>query len=45
MADLCEMPATSTPFNFRYMIAFYDLATKYLDIYYLRTATAAEVRA
>ena len=44
-SDLCEMPATSTPFHFRYMIAFYDLATKYLDIYYLRTATAAEVRA
>eukprot|EP00965_Chrysotila_dentata_P000586 18892-Pleurochrysis_carterae.AAC.1 len=35
--DLCEMP-TSSPFRF-----FYDLATKYLEVYYLRNASAAEV--
>eukprot|EP00959_Pyramimonas_sp_CCMP1952_P310052 6488516-Pyramimonas_sp.AAC.1 len=40
-SDLCEMP-TSSPFGFRYMLCFYDLATKYLEVYYLRNATAAE---
>eukprot|EP00965_Chrysotila_dentata_P256404 6212527-Pleurochrysis_carterae.AAC.2 len=40
---LCEMP-TSTPFGFRYMLCFYDLATKYLEVYYLRNATAAKVQ-
>eukprot|EP00965_Chrysotila_dentata_P149551 4938483-Pleurochrysis_carterae.AAC.1 len=39
--DLCEMP-TSLPFGFRYMLCFYDLATKYLEVYFLRNATAAE---
>eukprot|EP00975_Prorocentrum_lima_P012592 2670330-Prorocentrum_lima.AAC.1 len=38
------MPVSS-PFGFRYMLCFYDLATKYLEVYYLRTATAAEVKA
>eukprot|EP00965_Chrysotila_dentata_P054341 1802947-Pleurochrysis_carterae.AAC.1 len=40
-SDLCDMP-TSSPFGFRYMLCFYDLATKYLKVYYLRNATAAE---
>eukprot|EP00965_Chrysotila_dentata_P071214 2353013-Pleurochrysis_carterae.AAC.1 len=35
---------TSSPFGFRYMLCFYDLATKYLEVYYLRNATAAEVQ-
>eukprot|EP00965_Chrysotila_dentata_P051701 1716020-Pleurochrysis_carterae.AAC.2 len=29
---MCEMP-TSTPFGFRYMLCFYDLATKYLETF------------
>eukprot|EP00965_Chrysotila_dentata_P083198 2745357-Pleurochrysis_carterae.AAC.1 len=41
-SDLCEM-STSSPFGFRSMLCFYDLATKYLEVYsYLRNATAAE---
>eukprot|EP00965_Chrysotila_dentata_P004836 158475-Pleurochrysis_carterae.AAC.1 len=40
-SDLCEMP-TSSAFGFRYMLCFYDLATGYLEVYYLRNATAAE---
>eukprot|EP00965_Chrysotila_dentata_P002044 67548-Pleurochrysis_carterae.AAC.1 len=40
-SDLCEM-LTSSPFSFRYMLCFYYLATKYLEVYYLRNATAAE---
>lgn len=43
-SDLCEMPASS-PFGFRYMLTFYDLATKFLEVYYLRTATGKEVKA
>ena len=43
-SDLCKMP-TSTPFGFSYMLCFYDLATKYVEIYYLRTGTADEVKA
>eukprot|EP00965_Chrysotila_dentata_P013805 458046-Pleurochrysis_carterae.AAC.1 len=35
---------TSSPFGFRYMLCFYDLATKYFEVYYLRNATAAEVQ-
>eukprot|EP00965_Chrysotila_dentata_P121352 4012203-Pleurochrysis_carterae.AAC.1 len=35
---------TSSPFGFRYMLSFHDLVTKYLDVYYLRNATAAEVQ-
>eukprot|EP00965_Chrysotila_dentata_P095883 3168975-Pleurochrysis_carterae.AAC.1 len=35
---------TSSPFGFRYMQCFYDLATKYLEVYYLRNAAAAEVQ-
>eukprot|EP00965_Chrysotila_dentata_P055107 1828723-Pleurochrysis_carterae.AAC.1 len=42
-SDLCEMPATS-PFGFRYMLCFYDLATKYLEVYYLCNASDAEVK-
>eukprot|EP00965_Chrysotila_dentata_P072514 2396096-Pleurochrysis_carterae.AAC.1 len=42
-SDLCEMP-TSSPFGFRYMLCFYDLATKYLEVYYLRNASSAEVK-
>eukprot|EP00965_Chrysotila_dentata_P044512 1480076-Pleurochrysis_carterae.AAC.1 len=38
---LCEMP-TSSSFGARYMLCFHDLATKYLEVYYLRNATAAE---
>eukprot|EP00965_Chrysotila_dentata_P180357 5954721-Pleurochrysis_carterae.AAC.1 len=35
----------SSPFGFRYMLCFYDLmATKYLEVYYLRNATAAKVQ-
>eukprot|EP00965_Chrysotila_dentata_P087523 2889092-Pleurochrysis_carterae.AAC.1 len=41
-SDLCEMP-TSTPFGLRYMLYFYDLATKYLEVCYLPNATTAEV--
>eukprot|EP00965_Chrysotila_dentata_P028652 952127-Pleurochrysis_carterae.AAC.1 len=37
------MPSSS-PFGFRHMLCFYDLATQYLEVYYLRNATAAEVR-
>eukprot|EP00965_Chrysotila_dentata_P172655 5697932-Pleurochrysis_carterae.AAC.1 len=40
-SDICEMP-TSSPFGSRYLLCFYDLATKYLKVYYLRNATAAE---
>eukprot|EP00965_Chrysotila_dentata_P155257 5129597-Pleurochrysis_carterae.AAC.1 len=35
---------TSSPFGFRYMLCFYDLAAKYLEVYYLRNATAADVQ-
>eukprot|EP00965_Chrysotila_dentata_P057672 1912157-Pleurochrysis_carterae.AAC.1 len=35
---------TSSPFGFRYMLCFYDPATKYLEEYYLRNATADEVQ-
>eukprot|EP00965_Chrysotila_dentata_P176480 5827147-Pleurochrysis_carterae.AAC.2 len=42
-SDLCEMQ-TSSPFGFRYILYFYDLATKYLEVYYLRNVSAAEVR-
>eukprot|EP00965_Chrysotila_dentata_P152268 5031943-Pleurochrysis_carterae.AAC.1 len=42
-SGLCEMP-TSSLFGFRYMLCFYDLATKYLEMYYLRNASAAEVK-
>eukprot|EP00965_Chrysotila_dentata_P028594 950606-Pleurochrysis_carterae.AAC.1 len=41
-SDLCEMP-TFSPFGFRYVLCFYDLATKHLEVYYLRNAIAAEV--
>ena len=43
-SDLCEMPV-STPFGFKYFISFYDLATKYLNVYYLRHGNAEEVQA
>eukprot|EP00965_Chrysotila_dentata_P238770 6202708-Pleurochrysis_carterae.AAC.1 len=42
-SDLYKMPLSS-PFGFRCMLCFYDLATKYFKIYYLRNATAAEVQ-
>eukprot|EP00965_Chrysotila_dentata_P038781 1288758-Pleurochrysis_carterae.AAC.1 len=35
---------TSSPFGFRYMLCFYDFATKYLEVYYLRSSSAAEVK-
>ena len=35
---------TSTPFAFKYMVTFLDLATKYLAGYFLRTHTSEEVR-
>ena len=34
----------STPFSFRYMVTFLDLATKYLACYFLRTHEMVEVR-
>eukprot|EP00965_Chrysotila_dentata_P149235 4928537-Pleurochrysis_carterae.AAC.1 len=37
------MPSSS-PFSFRCMLCFYDLAIKFLEIYYLRNASAAEVQ-
>eukprot|EP00965_Chrysotila_dentata_P182949 6041564-Pleurochrysis_carterae.AAC.1 len=40
-SDFCKMP-TSSPFGFRHMLCLYDLATRYLEVYYLRNATAAE---
>eukprot|EP00965_Chrysotila_dentata_P049439 1639094-Pleurochrysis_carterae.AAC.1 len=41
--DFCEMPSSS-PFGFRYMLCFHDLATKYLEVYYLRNASAVKVK-
>eukprot|EP00965_Chrysotila_dentata_P011822 387750-Pleurochrysis_carterae.AAC.1 len=35
---------TSSPFGFRYMLCFYNLATKYVEVSYLRNATAAAVQ-
>eukprot|EP00965_Chrysotila_dentata_P112772 3726184-Pleurochrysis_carterae.AAC.2 len=43
----CQQPlrdSNFSPFGFRYMQCFYDLATKYLKVYYLRNAIAAEVQ-
>eukprot|EP00965_Chrysotila_dentata_P084950 2804074-Pleurochrysis_carterae.AAC.1 len=34
----------SSPLGFRYVLCFYDLATKCLEVYYLRNATAAAVQ-
>eukprot|EP00965_Chrysotila_dentata_P224458 6194188-Pleurochrysis_carterae.AAC.5 len=42
-SDLCKMPISSS-FVFRYMLCFYDLATKYLELYYLRNAIDTEVQ-
>eukprot|EP00965_Chrysotila_dentata_P159116 5256226-Pleurochrysis_carterae.AAC.1 len=34
---------TSSPFGFRYVLCFCDLATKYLEVYYLRNAPGCEI--
>eukprot|EP00965_Chrysotila_dentata_P080343 2650602-Pleurochrysis_carterae.AAC.2 len=40
-SDFCDMP-TSSPFGFDYILCFYDLATKYLEVCYLRNASDAD---
>ena len=41
--DTCEFEV-STPFGFKYLVTFLDLATKYLFIYFTRTHTHSEMR-
>ena len=41
-SDSCAMPK-STPFGFIEMYIFYDMATKYIAVYFGKTTTAAEM--